>query len=69
MILKVQFRSSFKLTCYLWFIFGGIRTVKIDSIYKILTVIMDHFVTYSKFLEFIIFFLSMLSMKNPSYLP
>lgn len=67
MILKVQFRSSFKLTCFFWFIFGGIRTVKIDSIYKILTVIMDYFVTYRKF--FIIFFLSMLSVKNPSYLP
>lgn len=41
---------------FLVYFFGGIRTVKTDSIYnKILTVIMDYCVTFRKFLEFIIF--------------
>lgn len=54
---------------FLVYFFGGIRTVKTDSIYnKILTVIMDYCVTFRKFLEFIIFLLSTLSVKNPSYL-
>lgn len=54
---------------FLVYFFGGIRTVKTDSIYnKILTVIMDYCVTFRKFLEFTIFLLSTLSVKNPSYL-